>query len=263
MKEQLAPLLAQLSGYGGLIASILLVMFGGMLAVFLLYRMANSLIQPGGKYARAMQVGFGALYVMVLLLTILVAAEKIGLPVAGLAPVAILVVIVGAVIVFFILPFLPRLPFVTGDMVQIKDVMGTVEAMTTAQIVVRTFDGQTVFIPTPVALSSSVRNYSTIPNRRVELNVDIYAGDDIEQVRSLLLKLMSAHEHVLKDPAPAVYVTSITGERASLVAYSWVENANWFGTRDALWVALSSAISADDGLNLALPQMDISATHSA
>ena len=135
--------------------------------------------------------------------------------------------------------------------------------MTTAQIVVRTFDGQTVFIPTPVALSSSVRNYSFIPNRRVEMNVDIYVGDDIEQARSLLLKLMSAHEHVLEDPAPVVYVTGLTGERASLVAYCWVENANWFGTRDALWVALSRVIAADDSLNLALPQMDISAAHSA
>jgi len=263
MKEQLGPLITQLSNYGGLIASILLVMFGGVLAVFLLYRLAHSLIKPGGKYARAMQVGFGALYVMVLLLTILVAAEKIGLPVGGLAPLAILIVIVGAVVVFFLLPFLPRLPFVTGDMVQIKDVMGIVEAMTTAQIVVRTFDGQTVFIPTPVALSTSVRNYSSTPNRRVELNVDIYAGDDIEQARSLLLKLMLAHEHVLEDPAPVVYVTSITGERASLVAFCWVENANWFGTRDALWVALSRVIAADDSLNLALPQMDISAAHSA
>jgi small conductance mechanosensitive channel len=261
MKEQLGLLLEQLSSYGGLIASILLVMFGGMLAVFLLYRLAHSLIHPGGKYARAMRVGFGALYAMVLVLTILVAAKKIGLPVDGLAPVAILLVIVGAVVVFFLLPFLPRLPFVTGDMVQIKDVMGIVEAMTTAQIVVRTFDGQTVFIPTPIALSSSVRNYSSIPNRRVELNVDIYAGNDIEQARAILLKLMLAHEDVLVDPAPTVYVTAVTGERASLVAYCWVENANWFGTRDALWVGLSRAISADDSLSLALPQMDISATH--
>jgi small conductance mechanosensitive channel len=258
MKEQLGLLLEQLSSYGGLIASILLVMFGGMLAVFLLYRLAHSLIHPDGKYARAMRVGFGALYAMVLVLTILVAAKKIGLPVDGLAPVAILLVIVSAVVVFFLLPFLPRLPFVTGDMVQIKDVMGIVEAMTTAQIVVRTFDGQTVFIPTPIALSSSVRNYSSIPNRRVELNVDIYAGNDIEQARAILLKLMLAHEDVLVDPAPAVYVTAVTGERASLVAYCWVENANWFGTRDALWVELSRAITADDSLSLALPQMDIS-----
>jgi small conductance mechanosensitive channel len=261
MKEQLGLLFAQLSSYGSLIASILLVMVGGMLAVFLFYRLALSLIRPGGKYARAMGVGFGALYVMVLVLTILVAAEKIGLQVEGLAPVAILLVIVGAVIVFFLLPFLPRMPFVTGDMVQIKDVMGIVEAMTTAQIVVRTFDGQTVFIPTPVALASSVRNFSKIPSRRIELNVDIYAGDDIEKARSMLLKLMLANEQVLVDPAPAVYVTGVTGERASLVAYCWVENANWFGTRDALWVGLSKVIAADDSISLALPQMDISATH--
>jgi hypothetical protein len=49
MKEQLGPMLAQLSNYGSLISSILLVMFGGMLAVFLFYRLARSLIQPGGS----------------------------------------------------------------------------------------------------------------------------------------------------------------------------------------------------------------------
>ena len=72
---------------------------------------------------------------------------------------------------------------------------------------------------------------------------------------------MLANEQVLVDPAPAVYVTSVTGERASLVAYCWVENANWFGTRDALWVGLSKVIAADDSISLALPQVDISTTH--
>ena len=68
---------------------------------------------------------------------------------------------------------------------------------------------------------------------------------------------MLAHEDVLGDPAPSVFVTGVTGERASLVAYCWVENANWFGTRDALWVELSTVIAADDSLSLALPQVDI------
>ena len=257
MREELEPIMGQLASYGGLISTVLLIMFGGMFVVFLLYKLLNTLIKPGGIYARLMGVVLGSIYVLILLVTVLVAAEKIGLPVDGLGGIAILLVIVGGVVVFFLVPFLPRLPFVTGDMVQIRDDMGIVEAMTAYQVVLRTFDGQTVFIPTPVAMSSSIRNFSSIPTRRIQLDVDVYARDDIEQARALLLDTMNKMHAVLADPEPTVFVTGVTGEKASMVAFCWVENADWFGTRDALWVALASAFADNDSVNLALPQIDI------
>ncbi len=258
MMEQIEPVLAQLGGYGALIATIMLVMFGGIVAAFFLYKMAHALIKPNGTYARAMKVGFGSLYAMVLVITVLVAADRIGLPVEGLGGPAILIVMVISVVVFFLVPFLPRIPFATGDMVQIKDVMGTVEAMTAYQVVVRTFDGQTVFIPTTVVMTSPIRNFSSIPHRRIQMDVDIYARDDIEQARALLLETMALNSAVLPDPGPAVFVTAVNGEKASMVAYCWVENADWFGTRDALWVALAKAFADSDKINLSLPQLDIS-----
>jgi small conductance mechanosensitive channel len=257
MLDQIKPILGELAGYGELIASVLVVMLGGIVAILFVYKLASSLINPKGGYARAMKVAFGTFYVMVLTVTILVAAAKIGLPVEGLAGPLILIVIVLAVVVFFLLPFLPRLPFVVGDMVEIKDVMGTVEAMTAYQVVVRTFDGQTVFIPTALAMTASIRNYSLIPSRRIQLDVNIYSQNNIEAVRALLLATMNANEKVLADPAPSVFVTGLTGEQASLVAYCWVENADWFGTRDALWVAVANTFVAEEHLHLALPQIDI------
>ncbi|QFU77139.1 mechanosensitive ion channel [Halioglobus maricola] len=255
--EELQHLTGQLAGYGSVIATILAVMLGGIAAVVMLYKLATSVINPAGHYARAMKVGFGTLYAMILVVTCLLAAEKIGLNVAGLGGPVILLVMVASVIVFFLLPFLPRLPFVVGDMVQIKDVMGTVEAMTAYQVVMRTFDGQTVFIPTAVAMASAIRNFSAIPHRRIEMKIDIYAADDIERARSMLLEKMNDNPKVIEDPAPAVYIVNVTGERASMVAYCWVENADWFATRDALWVAVSSTFAADDKVNLALPQLDV------
>ncbi|MEH6584559.1 MAG: hypothetical protein V7754_21695, partial [Halioglobus sp.] len=71
MRKELEPILGQLASYGGLITSVLLVMIGGMLAVFLLYKLMHSLIKPGGTYARAMAVFFGALYVLILVITVL------------------------------------------------------------------------------------------------------------------------------------------------------------------------------------------------
>lgn len=192
------------------------------------------------------------------MITVLVAAQEIGLPVQGLGRIAILIVIVGAVIVFFLLPFLPRLPFVTGDMVQIRNDLGIVETMTAYQVVLRTFDGQKVFLLTPVAMSSAIRNFSSIPTRRIQLDVDIYARNNIEQARATLLSTMNSNENVLANPEPKVFVTGVTGEKASMIAFCWVENANWFGTRDALWVGLANAFANDQSVDLALPQLDIS-----
>jgi small conductance mechanosensitive channel len=255
--EQIKPMLAQLASYGSLIATVLGVMFGGIVAVILLYKFASKVINPQGSYARMMKVAFGAIYAMVLVLTVLLAAEKIGLPVDGLGGPAILIVIVVSVVVFFAVPFLPRLPFATGDMVQIKDVIGIVEAMTAYQVLIRTFDGQTVFIPTALAMASPIRNFSSIPHRRIELDLELYAEDDIERARTILLETMAADERVINEPAPVAYVTGVTGERAAMVAFCWVANADWFATRDALWVALARAFADDDTVRLALPRLDV------
>lgn len=256
-------IISQLAGYGQLIASVLLVLIIAMAAVLVLYRLVQSVVKPNGKYARAIKVFFGAIYAMVLVIAVLVAATRIGLPVQGLAGPAILIVMVISVMVFFLVPFLPRLPFVTGDMVQVKDVMGIVEAITAYQVVLRSFDGQTVFMPTALVMASPIRNFSAEPNRRIQMDVDVYAGDDLEHARSLLLQTMALNENVLAEPAPAVFVTGVTGERASMVAFCWVANADWFGTRDALWVALSAAFKDDNSVRLALPQLDLGSQSSS
>ena len=70
-----------------------------MLLVFLLYRLVSSLIKPTGKLARMVLVAFGAIYVLIILLAIMLAAERFGYDVSGIAGIAILVVMVGAVVI--------------------------------------------------------------------------------------------------------------------------------------------------------------------
>ena len=168
-----------------------------------------------------------------------------------------MVVIVGAVLIFFLIPFLPRLPFKNGDMVQVKGIMGVVEAITAYQVVLRTFDGQIVYMPTPLVMASPITNYHHVPNRRVDLNLEISSDSDLEHARSILLNLMAADERVFDDPAPAVYITGAADGKVALAAYSWVANADWFGTRDALYVAAVGAFRDDEQASLALPKVEL------
>lgn len=257
MKEDLNAALGSLEGYVGLVLSGLGFMLGAMLIVFMLYRLVTALIKPTGKLARMMLVAFGAMYVMIIVLAVLLAAERFGYDVGGFAGVIILGVIVGAVLVFFAIPFLPRLPFMIGDMVSIRGTMGIVEGITTYQTVLRTFDGRLVYVPNVIVLGSDIQNYSTVPTRRIDLNLQVHAADDIEQAREQMLESMRADERVMEDPAPAVFVTSLDTGVVSLLGLCWVANANWFPTRDALIVDVVRRINAADGVRLVERELNL------
>ena len=256
--EAAQQVFSQLSKYAELVLTGMLIMFGGMIAILLLYRIVHSLIKPGGLLSRMVKVAFGAIYALILVITVLLAAQHLGYKVEGLAGIAILLVIVGAVIVFFLVPFLPRMPFVPGDMVKIRGVMGTVEAITAYQTVLRTFDGQTVYFPSALVMAGDISNYSQVPERRVELNIEINADDDLERARQLLLEIMRGRESVLSEPEPAVFITGIEDGRAALFAFCWVKNADWFATRDALWAGVSESFAAEPSVSLAPPRLSVS-----
>ncbi|MFV8818087.1 mechanosensitive ion channel family protein [Haliea sp. E17] len=258
MMQAVSDVLASVGNYGSLIASIVAVMFGGMIVVYLLYRLLHSVIKPKGTFARVMKVFFGALYVLILVVTVLLAAERVGLPVKGLGAIAILAVIVGAVIVFFLLPFLPRVPFMPGHMVEIRGELGIVEAVTAYQVVLRTFDGQTLYLPTPLVMAGPIRNFTDQPRRRIALEVELQPGGDLRRGRAVLAQLMKTNPKVLDEPPPMVYITGISAEKVGVVAYCWVATADWLATRDALWESINQAFQQETSVQLAVPRLFVS-----
>jgi len=240
--------MGSLEDYANLILNGLLFMFGAMLVVFLLYRLVSSLIRPRGKVARMVRVAFGAVYVLILLLAVILAAERFGYDVSGVAGIAILVVLAGAVVVFFAIPFLPRLPFMIGDTVLIRGSLGTVDGITTYQTVIRTFDGRLVFIPNVLVLASDIQNFSTVPIRRVELKVELHVGDDLEAGRAGILAAMQADSRVLDDPPPAVFLTDLDQAILRLQAYCWVKNADWLATQDSLLADIARLLTTTEGV---------------
>ena len=255
MLETLTPILGQLSEYGRLIVAIISAVLVGILIAFALYRVARAVIKPQGAYARALAVVFGTLFVLILVLTALVAASRIGLPVEGLAGIALLLVILGGVVVFFLLPFLPRVPFARGDTVDIRGVMGVVDSLTTYQVVLHTFDGQIVYMPTPLVMTSPITNFSGRPNRRIDLAVDLLPSSDLEKARELLLTTMAAAEEVLEEPGPAIYVTQVAQSKVTMLGLCWVENPHWFAGRDKLWRQIVAAINREPSVQLAQTQI--------
>jgi small conductance mechanosensitive channel len=255
--------MTQLNSFGELIFEALVLMVIAMAAIVLLYKLVSKYLLPHAKHKRILQVSFGAIYALVLASAVLLALQSIGHDVSGLAGMVLLAVIIGAVLIFFLIPFLPVLPFKLGDMVSVNGIMGVIDTITTYHTMIRTFDGQVVFIPNAVVFASTIGNFNHTPNRRVDLIVEVTPSSDLVQARDTLLLLMESSQTVLSEPAPSAFIAGINGERSTIECYCWVKNADWLDTRSQLWLDMVGRFKQTPDVDLAVARSDVKLVEQA
>ncbi len=183
--------------------------------------------------------------------------KKLGFDVSVIGKISILSVLVGAVGIFFLLPFLPRLPFKIGHMVEINGILGTVDNISTYHTTVRKFDGTMVFIPNTAVMGGNIMNYHDIPTRRIEMNIAISVTSDITTAKEIFLKIMVDDERVLKEPAPVLFVTDADANGIKISTYCWVDNGDWLSARSDLWIKVQDAFMHNSQLSMARRQEEI------
>ena len=254
-------IVSQLSGYGSLIINSLYFMVAGMLIIFVLYKFANLFLgrfltlQAKGK--RLKMVIFGTLYVLVFVITALLVLKRLGYDVSAVGQLSILIVLIGSVLAFFLVPFLPKLPFVIGNMIEVSGVLGIVDSISTFHTTLRTLDGNVVFIPNAMLMASRIVNYHQTPNRRIKLKMSVGVDCDLELCKKFLNEIMSADDRVLSDPAPMVYVLDANAAGVNMVGFCWVGNDDWFSTRSDLWLRVVDKFQNNPAVNLSLDKQEI------
>ena len=255
--ESSFPILEILVDYGTTVASVLYLLAGAIFLIYVVQRLVRKFVYPHIQNKRIIKTVLGTLYVLVLVIMALMMLEKIGLPVRGIAHVALIAVLIGGVVAFFLTPFLPRLPLKLGQLVEVGGIFGNVTSITPFYTTIRKFDGTTVFMPNAMVLASKILNYSDTETRRIEIFLSVNNDSDLKETRSVFVKTMQADERVVADPAPTTHVVNATAAGVDMVAWCWVKNADWFGTRTDLWLKLVEAFETDDRICMSLPQQEV------
>jgi small conductance mechanosensitive channel len=256
--EQAVDVVEQLSEYGSLLANSLYVLIIGMAIIFVLHKLASIFLYSRIKNARLMRVIFGTLYVLVFVITALLVLRSMGFEVRAVGQLALIGVLLGAVVTFFLVPFLPRLPFLLGHMVEINGALGIVDAISTYHTTIRKFDGTVVFIPNALLMASKIMNFQDTPTRRIDMKLSVTPDSDLEYTKDLVVSLLSEDDRVLEEPAPpVVFIMSANAYSVDMTAYCWVLNENWLGGRSDLWLKLMNAFGSDARISLAIPEQKI------
>jgi len=264
---------AELNKFGTVIANSLYFLMVAIIVIFLVHKFAKKFLFPRLANKRFAVVLILALHTLVLVAALMLVLGHLGFDTSVLAPVALLIVIMIAILIFFIAPILPTLPFKLGNMVEIMGVQGNVESITPFFTHVQTFDGKTVFIPNTLVWTKNIVNYHFTPNRRVELKLNVSADHSLDRrvelklnvsadhsladARAVLTDIMRSDERVIDDPAPAVRINAAQAEGIDMVGLCWVKNADFLGARSDLYEKVVNAVQSDAGISLALDKQQV------
>jgi len=142
-------------------------------------------------------------------------------------------------------------PFKIGDVIKAGEYIGKVEAIEARSTNIKTFNGQRVIIPNADMFSNSVTNFSSHPERRLEIVVGVHYDTNLNEAMKILSNVMSDHTAVLETPAPTTIFSEFGDSAINISAKFWVDkDSKIFAIRSEL---ISQIKVAFDNANISIP----------
>ncbi|MFU8894861.1 MAG: mechanosensitive ion channel domain-containing protein [Gammaproteobacteria bacterium] len=142
-------------------------------------------------------------------------------------------------------------PFREGDLVEVANVTGYVQQLTSRTTVLMTLDGNQVQVPNSTVFKSTIRNFTSNPNRREDFIVGIGYEDSISSAQDLVLKVLADHPAVLAEPEPLVLVENLGSSTVNLRVYFWLDGGlhSWAKVKSSV-IRLTKRAFQDAGISL-------------
>lgn len=160
-------------------------------------------------------------------------------------------------------------PFKVGDYIEAQGFAGTVTRIEIFNTIICTPDNKSIIIPNGGLSTGSINNYSTQLYRRVEWDLGISYGEDVETARRLLLGILDKDSRIIKTAIdsvaavapPAVVVTALADSSVNLSVRAWVASADYWPVFFTYNESFYNAITSHEALSFPFPQLDVHIDH--
>jgi len=150
-------------------------------------------------------------------------------------------------------------PFQIDDQIVFKNFEGTVEQIQTRATTIRTYDGRRIVIPNSELFTNSVTVNTAFENRRLQYDVGIGYGDDINEAKRLILEAINNTAGVLENPAADALVVELADSTVNIRARWWVQpprRADVLDLQDRVLTNIKNKLTAN-GIDLPFPTQQI------
>lgn len=153
-------------------------------------------------------------------------------------------------------------PVNVGDIIEINGKVATMKSIGFRSSVVTSIDGACIVIPNGELLNQNLVNWTMNKNiKRVELDVGVAYGTNLEKVKTIISDILSEDERIAAMPVPLVVARSFGDSSVNFKAIFWVRNIreHYVVTSDVvskIYMAFKSS-----GIVIPFPQRDLHIRH--
>ena len=148
-------------------------------------------------------------------------------------------------------------PFRVGDQILLEGVHGTVEEIGSRATVIRTYDGQRIFVPNTTIYNNNVLVNTTHDKRRIDVDLRLTYDTDVEQAKQVIQHTLETLDNpkILTGPPPDVLLMDFAEYYITLRVRWWIHPPLYqaeLSTRNDVLSALKQSLDSA-GITLALP----------
>ena len=142
-----------------------------------------------------------------------------------------------------------RRPFMEGHLIESKDFFGTVEEVNLRSTIIRTPQGQRVYLPNSTIYANPLVNYSELGWRRVDLSVGVSYGDDLAKAREAALGALADLEVRDRERDVELFYEEFGGSSINFQIRFWIDfsrQTDYLAARSEAVVRIKEAFEEAD-----------------
>ena len=147
-------------------------------------------------------------------------------------------------------------PFKAGDEIEAQGYRGVVQEIQIFNTILLTRDNERIVIPNGNLSNGCLKNIFVEPTRRVDMTYGISYDDDIGKAKQIIADVLAADQHVLKEPAPDIFVSAHADSAINILVRPWCKSEHFwdvhFGTMENVKLAFDR-----EGITIPYPQRDL------
>lgn len=152
-------------------------------------------------------------------------------------------------------------PFDVGDVVETGGVSGKVTTLNLVSVGINTFDNKLVLVPNNKVWNDVIINATSVRERRVDMTFGIGYDCDMAVAQTVLERIVSEHELVLKMPEPVIKVHELADSSVNFICRPWVKTEDYW----TVYWDITRRVKEDfdaAGISIPFPQQDVHVHHS-
>lgn len=147
-------------------------------------------------------------------------------------------------------------PFSVGDIIRVGSTLGEVLSIDLLSVKLRTFDNLFVRIPNETIIKSEVTTLTRFPLRRFDLAIGVAYKEDLEKVRTVLLKVAADYNLCLEDPEPLFMLLGFGDSSINIQFSVWTKRENLLELKNGIIARVKSTFD-ENNIEIPFPHLSL------